>query len=178
VPQVDPLRDRAHEPQRYQRRRRVERGRQGPPLIRRKPDHRFDERDDDGNDHLRATTAHDGARVGDHEEHEQLIHGPSNRRDLRKDRLTEHDAPQRVQHEEAGNVRERDVKHPHARRDHQAERPDHEVRREVVPPLVAQDRDALGRGEQQRDDREVRGIPEMVLAVAEDVLGRDREPAA
>ena len=106
--------------------------------------------------------AHDSARIRDHEEYEQLVHRSRDRCDLGKDRLTEHDAPQRVQHEEAGDVRERDMQHAYTRRDQQAERPDDEVREKVVTPLVAQDRNALRRDQQQRDDREVRGIPEML----------------
>ena len=61
------------------------------------------------------------------------------RRDLRDQRLAEEHASQPVQQEEAGDVGEGDVEHPDARGDHQTEGPDHQIRREVVPPLLAED---------------------------------------
>src|SRR5688572_32432978 len=53
------------------------------------------------------------------------------------------------------SVRERDVKDLHTPYDEQPERPDNQVGREIVPPLMAQDRNAIRRREQQCDDREI-----------------------
>jgi len=66
----------------------------------------------------------------------------------------------------------------HARGDDEPEDPDDEVRRHVVAPLMAQHRNTIRRREQQCADGEVRRVPEVIAAVLQHVLRRDRQEPA
>ena len=79
------------------------------------------------------------------------------------DAALERDASERVQYQEAGDIRERDVQDSHTSGNHQTESPDHQVGQQVVAELVTQYGHPVGCGQQERTDGEVGGIPEMVI---------------
>ena len=89
---VEPFRDGTDERQREKRRRNVERRRQRPSLVGCESDQRLHHRDQDCHHDLAPPSAHYRARVGDHEENEQLIHRSGDRSDLRQHGLPEHAA--------------------------------------------------------------------------------------
>jgi hypothetical protein len=147
-------------------------------LIRSKSNRRLDQGDQYRDGDLPTALPHDRARVCDHEEHEQLVHRPRDWRDLRQHRLVKQRGAQTIQEQEARDVREGDVNDPHTSRDHEAKDPDHEIRRHIVAPLMAEHRNTVRRGKQQGSDRKVGRVPEMIIAILQDVLRRDREEGA
>jgi hypothetical protein len=69
------------------------------------------------------------------------------------------------------------VQHAHASGDDQPEHPDHHVGDDIVAELMAEHRDPVRREQQQGRNREVRGVPQVIVAIAKNVLRRDRDEA-
>src|SRR5438105_2946628 len=80
--------------------------------------------------------------------------------------------------EKACDVGQRHVQHAGPPRDHQSERPDHEIRAEIVAPLMTEHGHAARCDEQQQRDGEVARIPQMAASIGEHVLGGNREKRA
>ena len=122
------------------------------------PQHHFHRCDQERHQALRPFRRDRRLRVRDHEENEELIHRPGDRRGFGQEPVAGDQASQRRENKKGNHVGCRDVETLHAPGNDRPQRPHNQQRQDIIAPLNAQCRHRFRRKQQQdADARSSRG---------------------
>src|SRR5690625_3044653 len=112
----------------------------------------------------------DGTWICYHEENEELIHGPCQRRNFRQEDSLSHQAPDPGKKEKRDYIHSTDMKFPDLDDSKHSYQPDGQHRPHIAPPLNAQNGHAVGGDHEHYHHPEIGRVPDMTTTKSEHIL--------